>query len=379
MRKVFTILCVCGLAGSLEAHGHGHHHDHDHEHEPFQWTTQKSEYADIQLDIAGPGTLQKYSLVSGRIIAHPDHMAYVIPKVTGTVHTIKKNLGDRVEKGEILATIESREVAEAKTHYLLALNRLNVQKELFRREERLRGISAEKDYLEAKLDYEEAALEYECALQELYVLGFSDEEIVEVGEEEPESRRFYTMKAPLDGKILNRNLTLGEHTDEETLAFTVGNFEKVWVEMHVPQDDVRYLKEGLEVKIATAAGKESTVRICQFSPTICEETRMARAIAVMDNPSEKWSPGQYVNASIVTKTLEAPLVVPREAVQKMKGENYLFVQCENNFEPCQVRLGRMDNQNVEIIGGIHAGDCYVSSNAFCLKADYEKEEVEHSH
>ncbi len=377
MKKLVTIISMLGFAGALEAHGHGHHHDH--EHEEFQWTVEKSEYAEIELQTAGPGTIQKFSQVAGRVVAHPDHLAYVIPKAGGTVFAIEKNLGDRVQKGDVLAVIESREAAEAKTHYLLAQKKAAAQKERLKREEGLRGISAGNDYLEAKLASEEADLEYECALQALYNLGFSDEDIVRVGEESPSKRRFYTLKAPLGGKVIDRKLTVGEHADEETQAFTVGNFEKVWVEMHVPQDDVRYLKEGLEVKIATAGGKEATVRICQFSPTICEETRMAKAIAVMQNPSEKWTPGQYVNASILTKTFEFPLVVPREAVQKMKGESYLFVQCGDNFEPCKVRLGKMDDRNVEILSGVHEGDCYVSSNAFCLKADYEKEEVEHSH
>jgi cobalt-zinc-cadmium efflux system membrane fusion protein len=377
MKKIATVMCLLSVAGALEAHGHSH--DHDHEHEEFQWNLEKSAYADIQTEIAGPGIIQKFSQVSGKIIAHPDHFAYVIPKAGGTVFAIEKNLGDPVHKGDILAVIESKEAAEAKTHYLLAQKKAALQKELLRREEGLRGISAGNDYLEAKLASEEADLEYECALQALYNLGFSDTEIARVREESPLQRRFYTLKAPLGGKVLDRKLILGEHADEEIQAFTVGNFEKVWIEMHVPQDDVRYLKEGLEVKIASATGKEATVSVCQFSPTICEETRMAKAIAVMENPSEKWTPGQYVNASIRTKAFELPLVVPREAVQKVQGNDCLFVQNGDNFEPCKVKLGKMDEKYVEIVGGLYEGECYVSKNAFCLKAEFEKEEVEHNH
>ena len=149
--------------------------------------------------------------------------------------------------------------------------------------------------------------------------------------------------------------------------------------MQIPQDDMHDLQKGLEVKIASGIGKESMVRICQFGPTICEETRMAKAIAVMENVSEKWKPGQYVHAFILTKSIELPLVVPREAVQKMKGESYLFVQNEENFERCKVSLGKSDEKSIEIVSGIDKGDCYVSKNAFCLKADYAKEEGEHNH
>lgn len=378
--KLFSLFVCFFICQKCLIEAHGHHHDHDHHHdEGFEWTEEKSEYAEIQLEVAGPGVIQKFTHASGKIIAHPDHLAYVIPKVEGSVSSIQKNVGDLVVKGDVLAIIESKQIAEAKAHYLLAKSRANIQKELLQTEIALLGISPQQDYWQAQLAYEEAAIELEHAMQDLYTLGFSDRDIGQIESEPASHRRFYALKAPLNGKILARNLTLGEMTNEATQAFIVGNFEKVWVEMHVAQEDVQYLKEGLEVEIGCVGGRCAHVEVCQFNPVICEETRMATATAVMKNPSNEWTPGQYVNASILTKKIELPVVVPKEAVQKMKGENYVFIQCEDSFEPCKVKLGKMDERSVEIVSGLKAGDCYVSNNAFCLKADYEKEEVEHTH
>lgn len=358
--------------------GHGHHHDHDHD-EEFNWTPEKSEYASIEIEEAGPGKIQYFTRVSGRILAHPDRLAYVIPKAEGVVFKVQKNVGDCVEAGEVLAVIESRKVAEAKTDFLVALNKVQAKQQILKHEAALKGISPERDYLEAKLNAEEAELQMECAIQDLYALGFSKDEIEQMNFENPLKRRLYPIKAPFDGKVIERNVTLGELTGDSKPAFLVGNFDQVWVELHVPQDDVGYLKEGLPLDIISVGGKQASVSLSKINPSICEQTRQATAIAVLDNSSGKWIPGQYVQGSILTKTIELPVVIPREAVQKMKGESYVFIQYEDFFEPCKVKMGKMDAQRVQIISGLKPGDHYVSKNAFCLKADYEKEEVEHEH
>ena len=180
MKRVAAIVCLLGFIGVLKAH----------DNEEFQWTEEKSKYADIQLEIAGPGIIKQFTQVSGKIISHPDHIAYVIPKVEGTVYTIEKNLGDCVKKGDVLLTIESQEVAEVKMRYLLALNQVITKKKFFEREEALRGISKEQDYLDAKLASDQAHIEHECALQDLYFLGFTEGEIFKIQKEDPQKTSF---------------------------------------------------------------------------------------------------------------------------------------------------------------------------------------------
>lgn len=304
----FLILTICQV-GLLEAHGH----HHDHEHEEFQWTPIKSEFADIEVEVAGPGGIGQFAQAPAKIVAHPDHNALVIPKAEGTVVEICKNLGDCVEKGEVLAIIESQEIAEAKSHYLLAKSKAELHQELLRREKGLIGISPEQDYLQAKETSQSADIECACAKQHLYALGLNDEDIAS-------NERFYPLRSPLKGKVLERNLTLGEFAGEETKAYRIGNFDQVWVEMSVSQEDAKKLKVGQTIDVVSASGKHTTVRLTQFSPSIDEETRKATAIAVIENASEKWKPGQYVSALIETKKVEYSIVVPREAVQKIKGK-----------------------------------------------------------
>jgi membrane fusion protein, heavy metal efflux system len=347
--------------------------------EGFRWTKEKTEFGNIQVAIAGPGKIQNFCQVSGKVIIHPDHLAYVIPKVAGSVLDVKKNLGNLVEKDEILALLDSREIAEAKSKYLTALKKFDLSQTLLDKEKLLKGISSGQDYLNAKMAADEAYINLQLALQDLYALGFSKKEIDKIETQTSHDLRFYEVRSPIKGKVLERNLTLGESIDGSTIVFKIGNFEHVWVEISVPQNDIQYLKENLPIEIVADGGKQATIKISQFNPMISEETRCATAIAMMKNDSEKWSPGEYVTVNIQTEETNAAIVVPLTAIQMIKGQECIFVENGEEFLPSYVKLGKKDRENVEIVSGITPGIVYAAHNTFCLKAEYEKEEAEHSH
>ena len=171
--SVFLFCNLTFLPALCDAHG-DHHHDHGDE--EFHWTQEKSAAANILAQVAGPGMIQHLVQVSGKISLHPDHLAYVIPKVEGVVRTIYKNVGDSVEAGEVITLIESREIAAAKAAYLAAEKRSRLQQLTLQREAKMRRISAAQDYLDAELAADEAMIHAEVALQHLYALGFTQQE-----------------------------------------------------------------------------------------------------------------------------------------------------------------------------------------------------------
>jgi len=363
----------------MEAHDHHCHNGECHETDEPRWTKGKTEFAQIQTQVSGPGTIQNFVQVSGKVIFHPDHLAYVLPKVSGTVVEVRKNLGESVGEGEVLALIESRELAEARAAHLVASKKYIYSKALLNQELKLEGISAEQELQNAKLAAALAEIEVRLAAQKLYALGFSREEIVSTAPQNSSEYRIFSVKAPLKGKVLQRDLTLGEWVDSSRQIFTVGNLDKVWVEITISSSDVLYLKEGLPIEITAVHGKLATAQIKQFLPTISEETRMATAIALIENHQGEWMPGQFVTAQIQTDSMESAIVVPQAAIQMIKGEQCVFIENGEEFIPCVVKLGKMDRENVEVLSGLDPGVSYAASNTFCLKADFEKEDAEHHH
>ena len=104
------------------------------------------------------------------------------------------------------------------------------------------------------------------------------------------------------------------------------------------------------------------------SPIVDKETRTATARLVIDNGDGSWRPGVFVVGQMSVSAEEVPVVVPRNAVQTVEGEQVVFVPEGENFEPVRVRTGRSDRQRVEITGGLPAGTPYVAEGAFELKA-----------
>ncbi len=138
-----------------DTHGHGHD-DHDHEGHGddsiVRISKEDMKRFGIEIDTAEAGGFDQHISVPGEIVINSDRLAHIVPHVSGVVQQVKKNLGDFVKKGEIMAVIGSRELADAKAAYLTSIERFNLAEPLFEREERLwkKKISPEQDFLDAK-------------------------------------------------------------------------------------------------------------------------------------------------------------------------------------------------------------------------------------
>jgi cobalt-zinc-cadmium efflux system membrane fusion protein len=65
--------------------------------------------ARITIDTAGPQLISQVTNVYGRLVPNQDRVAHIRPRFSGVVREIRKELGDKVEKGEVLAIIESNQ------------------------------------------------------------------------------------------------------------------------------------------------------------------------------------------------------------------------------------------------------------------------------
>lgn len=334
----------------------------------------------LTIQSAGPGRLAPLIIAKGKLILHPDRMAHVLPKVAGVVKEARKNIGDVVRVGEVLAVLESREMAEAKANYLTALSKENLALSMFNKEARLRsqGISAEQDYLNAKATYEDHDIALRLARQKLYALGLNEQEIEELGQANEPHLRLYEIKAPLEGVVLQRHLTKGELVDSSMTVYQVADLNTIWVEMGLYPKDFSKIREGQWVEINVPGEQETArARLIYVSPVIEEEMIMAKAVAELDNSRGYWRPGTFVNVTIAAEAIPIALVVPQEAVQSINGVDYLFILTSQGVEKRVVKLGRKDQTQVEILAGIDSGERYVASQTFLLKAEMNKTDIDH--
>jgi len=372
------------------SHGHAHSHGHTHgdeEHDPehdnhLQLSIEDIKKMGIHIQEAKNGEINQILSTRGVIIMHPDNLAHILPKIPGVAKDTFKNIGDSVKQGEVIAVLESREMADSKATYLGSLEKQQLAQTLLDREARLKEkkVSAEHDYLTAKSAYEEAKINTHLARQKLRAFGILDEEIDTLQKENNPDLRLYEIRSPIDGTIIHRHITRGEFIENTAIIYEIANLDNVWVEIGVYPKDLSSVNNGQMVDIGLP-GENLTekAKIIFVSPIIKEDTINAKAVAELSNKDRKWRPGSFVTVNIFTNKSKAPVIVPKEAVQNIDNQEVIFVQTDNGFEKRQVETGMSDANNVEIKKGLNPGEKYAANETFMLKAELGKSTVEHEH
>jgi cobalt-zinc-cadmium efflux system membrane fusion protein len=334
--------------------------------------------AQVDLAKVGPGTIAKRLVVPGAIVPHADRIAHVSVKLSGTVAELRKNIGDDVIKDEVIAVLESREVADAKSEYLAARLTNDLQQDLFNRDRVLWEAKAatEQQYLRSRNTAAQSGMRVNIARQKLMALGLAEAEIVALPDA-PEARlRRQDVRAPISGRVVERKVELGTAVGRDSLEtelFVVVDLSRVWVELSVASADLNLIKEGQAVKIS-ARGLEgaTTGKIVFVSPLVDKDTRTARVVAEIANRDGTWRPGLFVTAAIALNERTATAVVPVTAIQKSEGRPIVFVRTKDGFEKRDITLGQKEDQSVEVVSGLTAGETIATTNTFSLKAELAK-------
>ncbi len=334
----------------------------------------------IVVDTAGPGTLAFTKTFPGEVRVNEDRFAHVVPRLSGIVQEVYVSLGDRVEAGQLMAVLESRELAELKANYLDALARLELAQATYEREARLyrEKVSSEQEYLEARQALAEAQIALRSAAQKLLALGFSRRYIAALPNQPDSLLRVYQLRAPIRGTVVAKHIVQGEAVEAFTTVFTVADLSTVWVDLSIYQQDLVRIREGQRVTIVGLDHQEEGI-ISYVQPLVEEDRRTGLARVVLPNPHDRWKPGLFVTGQIVIERRAYEVVVPSSAVQTMDDHPIVFVPTPEGFVPRRIQIAAETDSLVAIADGLAPGEPVVVQGAFTLKAELEKEEIGEGH
>lgn len=338
--------------------------------------------AGIVIGTAGPRAMQTIVELPGEVKADATRVARVVPRLQGVVTDVLKKAGDRVRRGEVMAVLNSRELASAKSDYLAATQRVEFARVSVEREETLwkKKISAERDYLEARRAFDEALLTQRLAGQQLRVLGVAAEALPTLDAAPADSLARHEVRAPIDGTVVERNVTPGESVTADVPIFTVTDLSSVWVELSVYAKDLGVVRQGqTAVVVSTDLGVETSGRIDFIGQLVGEETRAATARLTLANSDGRWRPGLFVTVRLVREETTVPIAVAADAIQTFRDWQVVFVKFGDWFEARPLELGRTDGAWVEVLSGLRAGDQYAAANSFAVKAEIGKLGATHDH
>lgn len=297
----------------------------------------------------------------------------VTPLSSGRVSRVQAVLGQRVRRGEVLATVHSPDIADAVARLRSARAALEAHDRERERTERLAGIGAASRQEVERVHAEHAArvAEVESARARVTVLG-GGEATTGGGAATAEVR------APLDGTVIERTANPGLAVEAATPLFTIADLSRVWVVADVFERDLGRVRLGDRAAITVPAHptRRWDGTIGYLDPQVAPATRTARLRVELANADGALRPGMFASVSLDPGETVAGAVasVPRSAVQTVGDRSVVYVAGPppGRFVEREVRLGPAGGDTLAILSGVQPGDAIVVEGSFFLRAEIER-------
>lgn len=337
-----------------------------------------------------------------RVAFNGNAMAHVGSALRGRIVEMKVNVGDTVQKGDVLLVIHSPDLAQAQSDFLLKRTEAEAAgvavgpaKQAYERAEglhqRSEGIAlaevqrreAEWRAVEAKLT---AAKAMAMAAENTLLAMGMDRAAIDALAKTGQIVAQFSVMAPIAGQVIEREVTLGELVNPDRDALLIlADLSTLWVVADVTEARLVEVAigAGARVEIAALRGQRFEGKVTHIAAALDPTIRTA-AVRIEIPGSEKLRAGMFARAQINSASgeSEAVLAVPESAVLSVEGQMSVFVPVadeENTFTPKPVKVGKVVGGMLPVLEGISEGQPVVTQGAFILKAELGKSGVEHAH
>lgn len=327
---------------------------------------------------------------AGRIVLADDRTWHVGVRTVGLVSVLYANLGDHVQKGQVLARYHADELREARAQYqtsITELNRLEAAATLAQRNyDRMQTLLALKAASAQQVDQAGQDLVSAQAMAkngEVEVgrnrILLEDDLHVPADSPTGDDVDEVPIIAPASGYIIEKNVTPGMAVELSTQAFVIGDLSRVWMLASVRQADLGELRTGQEVMVTLPGrdGEHYWGKITNLGQQLDPATRVMQVRIVLENPGNRLRPEMLATADISVGSRKPALLIDSEAVQQVSGQDVVFVRiAADRFAVRPVRLGNIEAGKTAVLEGLQAGDEIVVHGSFVLKSQLMRASLE---
>jgi cobalt-zinc-cadmium efflux system membrane fusion protein len=311
------------------------------------------------------GDLSDQIIAQATVAPTPEGAAIIGARADGTVTVIRKRLGDPVRAGESLGAIQSREAAKLAEERDSAKARLARSQQAFERQKNLLRANAtsRQEYDAAEAEWQVAESEWRRAVSSGGASGLAKDGIS------------LEIVSPISGRVTAAPAVLGSYVVAGTELFRVANPRKLEIQAAVPSQDAQRVSVGDKATVDLPQGSITAV-VRAITPNIDIESRAATVVLVPTGDAQSLQPGQLVSARIFIAqghTGARTTLVPTEALQKIGGNDAIFLKTDDGFKVQAVTVGGESGGTTEIQSGLNPGDEIATHNSFLLKAELEKD------
>jgi cobalt-zinc-cadmium efflux system membrane fusion protein len=293
----------------------------------------------------------------GKIAVDNNKLAQVFPVVGGNIISINTELGDYVQRGQVLATVRSSEVAEfnkqlldAQSDVAVAEKNLQVAQDLFAGK-----LNSERDVIAAEKELVKAKAEL-SRIQEVYgIYGLG-------------KGSTYNITAPISGFILSKNIYPNEllRADITEPLFSISEINEVWAIANVSESDISRIKIGYDAEVRTLAFPDKVYRgkIDKIVNAIDPETKAMKVRVRIPNEDFQLKPDMMATVNVSFHENQSMIAVPSSSLLFDKSKNWVIVfHDRNNLETRNVEVYRQLGDTTYLRNGIASGERIISKNA----------------
>ena len=366
----------------------------------------------VTVQTAAARRTEMQQVVRTEAVLFPKNQAAITPKIGAPVRRFYVNRGSRVRRGQLLATLENRDIAAAVSENKGALEQAQAayetttqatlpedlnkaegdakaaaetldaaQKQYSSRQNLFQqGAIPRKDLDQASVALVQAKAQYQVAQQHLSALqSVGKQQTLKSASGQLASARgkyegaaaqlsYTEIRSPIDGIVTDRPVYPGETPAQGTPLLTVMDTSSVIAKAHIPQQEAALLEVGDAAKITPASGESTDAKVSLVSPATDVNSTTVEIWVEAPNKDGALRPGTTVRIEVVARTIPDAITVPATAVLKNpEGKTMVMVVGKDQHaHQTEVELGIGSGDNVQITKGLSGGETVVASGAYGL-------------
>ncbi|HOY67898.1 MAG TPA: efflux RND transporter periplasmic adaptor subunit [Candidatus Ozemobacteraceae bacterium] len=323
----------------------------------------------------------------GELMLDDNHKRVVTSRIPGRLASISATVGTTMKEGDVVAHVESTELAQSALEYLKRLSELDFAEKKRARAALLfeKKVGSEQEVQEAQSARDLADLEATNARDRLKLFGLSDADVGRIRKNRSDTlaQGRIVLKAPIEGQVIQREGIAGEIISGDRNLLTIANICHLIAIGQLHEKQVGEVLTTLaraaipvEVTVESFPGKTFAGQLLAVDTQMLEDTRTLPVRIEIRNPDSLLRPGMFVKIRLFLETAENQTLLPTKAVMDDEGSRFVFKQIEPNlFLRQPVVVGRRIGDRSVIQSGVAAGDVIVVDGAFLLKSDVLREKM----
>ncbi|MEE3999605.1 efflux RND transporter periplasmic adaptor subunit [Tenacibaculum sp. FZY0031] len=313
----------------------------------FKLTKNALALANVQTTVIGNAISTDNTItLSGKIAENEKSNTVQVSYFAGRIERLNVNFtGEKIRKGQLLATVYSPELVKAQQELLTA----------------------------ASVKENQSAL-YKAVRNKLKLWKLSENQINQI-ERTGKVKENFPVYATVSGTVSEKLVEQGDYVSQGQVLLKIANLNSVWANFDVYENQISNFKVGQNISITTNAYSNETfkAKVSFIDPVLNQETRTVTMRAVLNNSKGKFKPAMFVTGKVeaTEKQTEQQLSIPVTAVLWTGKRSVVYVKPDASkpvFEMREVVLGRRVGENYLAEKGLKSGEEIVTNGVFTIDA-----------